>query len=187
MFYTIATEPNLMKRLFLLLTLILGVSRVSFAQEVTLRVHTIAATGQDSPVRVVQLILWPNPPDSYSPAVLGVMVHNFSDKKVTSVSVVYWLRAPSGCAAQSASFGGGTGNLESVSLEPGAEARLWAFPVNPNTAVSTGVWVRSAFVQVQIGVGAVDFFDGTSWRLANNKALDPGQLESDSESCRDWA
>jgi hypothetical protein len=186
MFYTIATEPNLVKRLFLLLALILSISRISFAQELTLRVHTIAATGQDSPVRVVQLMLWPNPPDSYSPAVIGVMVHNFSDKKVASVSVVYWLRAPSGCAAQSASFSGGTGGLESVYLEPSAEARLWAFP-NPHTAVSTGVWVRSAFVQVQIGVGAVDFFDGTSWRLTNNKALDPGQLESDSESCRDWA
>ena len=165
MFYTIATEPNLMKRLFLLLTLILGISRVSFAQEVTLRIHTVAATGQDSPVRVVQLILWPNPPDSYSPTVIGVMVHNFSDKKVVSVRVVYWLRAPSGCAAQSASFSGGTGGAggpESLYLEPGAEARLWAFPADPPIAVSTGVWVRSAFVQVQIGVGAVDFFDGTS-------------------------
>jgi hypothetical protein len=187
MFYTIATEPNLMKRLLLLLTLILGISRLSFAQEVTLRIHTIAATGQDSPVRVVQLILWPNPPDSYSPAVIGVMVHNFSDKKVVSARVEYWLRAPSGCAAQSASFSGGGGGPESVYLGPGAEARLWAFPANPNIAVSTGVWVRSAFVQVQIGIGAVDFADGTSWRLTNNKALDPGQLESDSESCRDWA
>jgi hypothetical protein len=187
MFYTIATEPNLMKRLFLLLALILSISRISFAQEVTLRIHTIAATGQDSPVRVVQLILWPNPPDSYSPAVIGVMVHNFSAKKVVSARVVYWLRAPSGCAAQSASFSGGTGGHESVYLEPGAEARLWAFPANPNFAVSTGVWVRSAFVQVQIGIGAVDFADGTSWRLTNNKALDPGQLASDSENCRDWA
>ena len=187
MFYTIATEPNLMKRLFLLLALILSISRISFAQEVTLRIHTIAATGQDSPVRVVQLILWPNPPDSYSPAVIGVMVHNFSAKKVVSVHVEYWLRAPSGCAAQSASFSGGTGGHESVYLEPGAEARLWAFPANPNFAVSTGVWVRSAFVQVQIGIGAVDFADGTSWRLTNNKALDPGQLASDSENCRDWA
>ena len=72
-------------------------------------------------------------------------------------------------------------------LEPGAEARLWAFPADPHIAVSTGVWVRSAFIQVQIGIGAVDFADGTSWRLTNDKALDPGQLESDSENCRDWA
>jgi len=112
------------------------------------------------------------------------MVHNFSAKKVVSARVVYWLRAPSGCAAQSASFSGGTGDLESVYLEPGSEARLWAFPANPNFAVSTGVWVRSALVQVQIGIGAVDFADGTSWRLTDNKALDPGQLASDSENCR---
>jgi hypothetical protein len=52
MFYTVVTEPNLMKRLFLLLALILSISHLSFAQEVTLRVHTIAATGQDSPVEL---------------------------------------------------------------------------------------------------------------------------------------
>jgi hypothetical protein len=88
MFYNVATEPNLMKRLFLLLALILNIPRPSSAQEVTLRVHTVAATGQDSPVRVVQLLLWPNPPDSYSPAVVGVMVHNFSAKKIASIRVV---------------------------------------------------------------------------------------------------
>jgi hypothetical protein len=187
MFYTIVTEPNLMKRLFLFLALILSISRISFAQEVTLRIHTIAAAGQDSPVRVVQLMLWPNPPDSYSPAVIGVMVHNFSDKKVVSARIESWLRAPGGCTAQPASFSGGGGGTESVYLEPGAEARLWSFPADPHIAVSAGVWTRSTFIQVQIGVGAVNFSDGTSWHLTNNKALDPGQLESDSESCRDWA
>lgn len=176
-----------MKRLFLLLALILSCSRLSFAQEVTLRVHTIAATGQDSPVRVVQLILRPNPPDSYSPATTGVMVHNFSNKKVVSARIESWLRAPSGCTAQPASFSGGGGGPESVYLEPGAEALLWSFPTDPHIAVSAGVWTRSTFIQVQVGVGAVNFADGTSWHLTNDKALYPGQLDPDSESCRDWA
>ena len=110
-----------MKRLFLLLALILSISRLSFAQEVTLRIHTIAATGQDSPVRVVQLMLWPNPPDSYSPAVIGVMVHNFSDKKVVSARVEYWLRAPSGCAAQSASFSGGGAEAPNLCISSQAQ------------------------------------------------------------------
>jgi len=49
MFYTIATEPNLMKRLFLLLALILSISRISFAQEVTLRV-----TPSPPPARILR-------------------------------------------------------------------------------------------------------------------------------------
>jgi hypothetical protein len=42
-------------------------------------------------------------------------------------------------------------------------------------------------MQVQIGVGAADFSDGTSWRRSNNKPFDSGQIDVDASSCRDWA
>jgi hypothetical protein len=79
------------KKLFLSLPLALGLGIPSFAQDLALRVHVVAATVQDSPVRVVQLILWPNPPDSRSSITIGVVVHNFSDKRVVSTRVEYWV------------------------------------------------------------------------------------------------
>lgn len=174
---------------FLFVAIALACGSPAFAQDLKVRVHTVAAANQDSPVRVLALVLWPEHPESNNPYIIGVVLKNLSTKAVVSVDFTGQAGAPRGCNTQPGHFAVGSGSTaeqEIVYIEPGTTTRHWTGVADPHWAVSTSLWLKSAFIQVQVGIDRVGFSDGTSWTRSDAKPLDPNPLEADRSECSEW-
>jgi hypothetical protein len=174
--------------------LVLAFGAPASAQHIQVRVHTLAAARQDAPVRVIRLVLWPDRAQPFNPNIVSVVLQNDSTKRVASIDLASETAAPEGCVPHPhrQSFSTGSGPYP-VDVAPGEEVQVLTGVAAPTHAVSTSLWVKSRYVQVQVGVARVDFVDGSSWKRWEQQKekhegpiFDLSQLQFDSYNCTTW-
>lgn len=179
-------------RLISLVAIITLLSKPGSAQTpVRFMVSFVAATQSDSPVRVLGV---ERRSGTSSPM---VTVENVSPKPVNAVTVALAIAAPRGCSPEQhpvsidvIDSGPDSLHYSSSEIEPQQRAVLRGVDIVGSTA-GYAAQFKSRYLQVQLGVIAVQFADGTSWRRnrAEQKLPDvfsPKQLEADASECPQW-
>jgi hypothetical protein len=176
----------------LLAFLVFAVGAPTLEQQVKVHVHTVAAAQQDAPVRVIAVILWPDRPQPLNPNIVGVVLENVSTTPVVSVELSSETAAPHECSSHRRTFTAASGpDAASVYIEPGTKVQHWTGVANPHVVVSASLWLKSRYLQAQIGVSQVDFSDGTSWKRWEQRTQERGVfdldlLRADSVKCSAW-
>lgn len=180
-------------RLVRLVAIITLLSTAGSAQTpVRFIVSFLAATQSDSPVRVLAV---ERRTGASSPV---VTVENVSPKPVKAVRVALAIVVPRGCSleehpAMIVVSNSGPDSLDYSNSEIAPQQRAVLRGVDLVGAVFGSVaQLKSRYLQVQLGVIAVQVVDGTSWRWRDQAeqrlpdVFSPEQLQADSAECSHW-
>jgi hypothetical protein len=180
-------------RLLSLVAITVAFSAVGSAQTpVKSVVSFLAVTQSDSPVRVLGV---ERPTGASSPM---VTVENASPKPVKAVRVALAIVAPRGCSPEKhpavivvSNSGPDSLDYSNGEIAPQQRAVLRGVDI-VGSAFGAAAQLKSRYLQVQLGVVAVQFADGTSWRWRDQPeqrtpdVFSPEQLEADSGECSQW-